>query len=312
MEGYKKRLMSKNGRVTVSLAKELLVCQAGDRIETVGAYSERFDTGRGTIQSAFKFLQSERALSLESKGHLGTYILWIDHKKLWEIADIGTIMCVMPLPYSKRYEGLATGLYKAFQEANIPFSLAFMRGATKRIEALNMGKYNFTIVSKLAASLEMKRNDKAKILYEFKEESYVGNHVIIFRDKRETKIRDGMRVALDPVSIDQLILTNYECEGIDVEYVETSYNQILQKLENNEIDAAIWNGDELNRSNFDFNVSPLSNPKTKKISKDDTIAVILINKEYDEFGDIFQQFINLDKIEQIQHEVMAEKIIPMY
>lgn len=107
MENYKNKLMSKNGRVTMLLARELLAHNEGDRIKTIGEYAGYFDTGRGTVQSALRFLQDSGAISLESKGHLGTYILMLNYKNLWEISDPGVIMGVMPLPYSKRYEGLA-------------------------------------------------------------------------------------------------------------------------------------------------------------------------------------------------------------
>ncbi len=310
MGDYRKNLMSKNGRITMNLSKELLSYDEGDRIKTVEQYSKVFESSRGTVQSAFKFLQSVNGIKLEARGHLGTFITAIDHKKLWEITDMGPIMGVMPLPYSKRYEGLATGLYKAFEGANIPFSLAFMRGSSKRIEALNMDRYHFAIMSKLTAEIEMKKFPGLKMISQFKEGSYVRNHVIIFREKGETQIRDGMRVAIDPVSVDQIILTSYECEGIDVVYIEVSYNQILHKLKSNEIDVAIWNGDEIEEQNFDFNVQPLSNPKTQKIAKDDTIATIVINNN--ELKEIFSRFVNISEIEMLQDKVIKNEMIPVY
>lgn len=312
MNNYKKKLMSKNGKITIQLAREMLTFQDGARIETVGKYAERFNIARGTVQSALKFLQEIGAIGLESRGHLGTYIIKIDYKKLWEVADFGVIMGVMPLPYSKRYEGLATGLYKTFEKAEIPFSLAFMRGATKRIEALTLGRYNFAVISKLAATLEMRKSSDIEIVHEFREGSYVGNHVIIFRNNKESQICDGMRVALDTTSIDQAILTSYECEGKDVEYVDTPYNQILQKLKNNEVDAAIWNVDEIQEKNLEYNICPLSNPKTKEIDKEDTIATIVVSKDNIDFGDILKKFIKMNEVEETQGKVMNNNIIPIY
>ncbi len=312
MDDFKKRLMSKNGIIITLLARELFTCCEGDRIGTVSQYAENFNTARGTVQSALKFLQSVKGISLESRGHLGTYIVKLDYKKLWEISDFGVIMAVMPLPYSKRYEGLATGLYSTFEQSNIPFSLAFMRGATKRIEALTLGKYSFAIVSKLAANLEMERSSNIEIAHEFSEGSYVGNHVIIFRDNQQDKIRNGMRVALDPTSIDQIILTSSECEGIDVAYINTPYNQILQKMKNNEIDAAIWNIDEIKEKNLEYSICPLKNPITKQSNKEDTIATIVVNKENKEFGHILKKFINMNEVEDIQQKVIKNEIIPTY
>jgi len=143
MIDYKNKLMSKNGRVIILLAREMLTYYKGDKIKTVSEYVENFSSARGTIQTALKFLQEIHAIDLISRGQLGTFIVKIDYKKLWELSDYNVIMGVMPLPYSKRYEGIATGLYKSFYEKDIPFSLAFMRGSTKRIEALTLGKYSF-------------------------------------------------------------------------------------------------------------------------------------------------------------------------
>lgn len=312
MKDYKVELLSKNGRTSIMIAKEMLIYNEGDRIKTVGQYSEMFNTGRGTVQAAFKFLQEIKAIYLESRGHLGTYIMNIDYEKLWDISGIGVIMGVMPLPYSKRYEGLATGIYKTFETERMPFSLAFMRGATKRIEALKLGRYNFAVVSKLAAELEMRKFDDIEIIHEFHIGSYVGKHVVILRDDKKNQIEDGMRVAMDPTSTDQIVLTAYECEGKKVKYIEMSYNQIVQKLQNNEIDAAIWNVDEIEEKNIKFNICPLANPKTREVSQKDTIATIVINKDSKEIKEVIKKIIDMEKVEEIQQKVMNKEMIPSY
>lgn len=312
METYKTKLLSKNGIATVSLAREMLMLNIGDRIKTIDEYTKSFKLGRGTIQLALKLLQSENAIKLEPRGHLGTYIISIDYKKLWVLADIGTITGVMPLPYTKRYEGLATGLYKSFENANIPFSLAFMRGAGKRIEALNQGRYNFVVLSKLAATLEMRKSNNIEIAYEFAEHSYVGNHVLVLRDPKENRIKPGMKVGIDPDSIDQFLLTCYECEGLDVEFVETSYNQILQRIKNREIDAAIWSSDELKVSSTEYTVAQLRNAKAQQTGKEDTTGVIVVNSKNKFFKDILNKFINIEQVEILQKQVMKEEILPTY
>lgn len=312
MQSSKRKLMSKNGEVAMLLAREFISYDLGDRIGTIRDYAESFSTGRGTVQSAIKLLESEGAVKLESRGHLGTFILSMDFNKLWSIADFGVVMGVMPLPYSKRYEGLATGLYKAFERAKIPFSLAFMRGAEKRIQALDMGKYDFAITSKLAALHEKKKYQYIDVVHIFKEGSYVGEHIIIFRDNNMDKIEDGMRIGIDPASPDQFLLTQYECQGKKVEYIKTSYNQIIEKLKNEEIDAAVWNKDEIKEKGLKFNIKKLSNQKSLEINKKDTAAAMVINSENIEFRMIIKKFIDMDYIEEIQEEVLKGNIIPMY
>jgi hypothetical protein len=308
MYKIKEKLMSKNGTVVTRLAKEMMMYNSGDRLKTIGQYSEDFNTGRGTIQAALKFMQEAQVIHLNSRGHLGTYINWLDYKKLWEISDFGVVMGVMPLPYSKRYEGLATGLYQVFEEADIPFSLAFMRGAAKRFEALNTGKYNFGIVSQMAALQESDKYSNIEILHQFNKGSYVGEHVIIFRESRETQIRDGMRVAIDPSSIDQVLLTSNECKGKEVVFIETSYAQILKKMAKDEIDAAIWSGDEIREKSLDFTVAPLVNTKEGQ----DTVAVFMVEKSNPGLNKVLKKFIDMTEIEKIQLEVMKDITIPKY
>ena len=308
----KRKLMSKNGQMAMFLAREFINYNEGDRIRTIGEYASSFSTGRGTVQSAMKFLDEEKAVKLESRGHLGTFIRSIDYKKLWRISDFGVIMGVMPLPYSKRYEGLATGLYKAFEKADIPFSLAFMRGAEQRIQALGMGRYDFTITSKLAAIHEKMRFPYIEELHVFGPGSYVGNHIILFKDDHVKEIEDGMRVGIDTTSPDQFLLTRHECEGKNVEYVETSYGQIVEKLRTNEIDAAVWSEDEIKEKDLDFDMQPLKNPRTIEANKCDTMAAMVIDKGNAELKSIIKRLINLEDIEKIQKLVVEKQIIPMY
>jgi len=312
MHYYKRKLMSKNGEVTMGLAREFIGYNVGDRIKTIEEYADNFGTGRGTIQSAIKFLRDEGAINLESRGHLGTFILSMDYKKLWNIADLGTIVGVMPLPYSKRYEGLATGLYKAFEDAHIPFSLAFMRGASKRIETLDFGKYDFVITSKLAAIYEQNKYSSTEIIYEFGEKSYVGEHIVLYKCNNIHEISNGMRIGIDPASPDQFLLTKYECEGKDIEYVETSYNQIIKKLENEEIDAAVWNEDEIIEKGLNYNISKLKNPKSLEVNQQAATAVMVSNRDYVEIKNIIKKFINMEIIKNTQDQVINGELIPMY
>ncbi len=312
MELGMNKLMSKNGRAIMLLAREMFSYAVGDRIRTVTDYVELLEISRGTVQSALKFLKEDNCIELESRGHLGTFLIKVDHKKLWRYSDFGVIIGAMPLPYSKRYEGLATGLYKAFEEKEIPFSLAFMRGANKRIEALNYGKYNFAILSKLAAETQQITHQKLHIVHEFQPGSYVGNHVVVFRDKAYKSIQDHMRVGFDNTSIDQSMLTEMECEGLEVTYIATPYNQILQKLEMNEIDVAIWNADEIKEKNLDFNIQPLSKPLARELDNKGTIATIVVSRDSLVIGRIMGRLLELDSVEKVQEMVIKDQMMPVY
>ena len=52
-----KELLTKNGIAVLRLGREFISLKTGDRIEPIGNYSEKFGLGRGTIQSALRFLE---------------------------------------------------------------------------------------------------------------------------------------------------------------------------------------------------------------------------------------------------------------
>lgn len=311
MNRFKDELLSKNGKITIKLAKEFMSMEEGDRISTVEQISDKYKTGRGTVQSALKKIQSAGALKLESRGHLGTFITFINHKKLFEIADIGTVTGVMPLPYSNRYEGLATGLYKVFADINISFNLAYMRGAINRMNALENNLYSFAIVSKIAANERIKKSNKIEIIKEFTDKTYSGEHVILL-NKKYKYIEDGLRIAVDSSSVDQVILTKYECEGKNVKIIDIPYNQIPNQMEEANIDATIWKLDELQLTHTKFGIAKLENEKARDLIKHHTRAVIVGCKDNIDFNKVLGQLIDMEKIEEIQEKVINKEIIPAF
>jgi hypothetical protein len=305
----KMQLMQKNGIVAIKLARELMTMAVGDRISTVAGYAEKYDSARGTVQSALKLLEEHKAISLEPRGHLGTFISFIDYKTLWQFTDLGTIMGVMPLPYSKLYEGLATGLYKTMKEKEIPFSLAYMRGAETRLEALDAERYDFAIVSKLAAMHSIKNGSDLDIAVEFGKCSYVNEHALVFADEKKKKIEDGMKVGIDRTSIDHYLLTLKQCEGRKVQFVDLAYNQIIVKIGNKEIDAAVWNIDEILERKLEINYRTLDD---NFFSGEDTEAVITVNRNDYGVKNLLAQFINSEEVRKYQRQVVEGEIIPNY
>ncbi len=303
------KLMQKSGRVTIGIAKELLALNEGTRIGTVKDYSEKYHVARGTVQAALKLLEKNRTIMLEARGHLGTFITGIDYEKLWEFADIGTIMGVMPLPYSKLYEGLATGLYKAVEEKRISFGLAYMRGAETRLKALEKGRYDFAIVSRLAALHAIGENMNIEIAMHFGKNSYVNEHVMVFGDNSKKTIEDGMKVGIDKSSIDHYLLTLKECDSKNVQTVELAYNQIISKLLSREIDAAVWNIDEIIERKINIKYCPLDE---NNYEKDDTEAVLVVRKDNELLTKLLKRFIHEEHVISYQHQVVNGEIIPNY
>ncbi|MEK6265513.1 MAG: hypothetical protein N2B06_12230 [Clostridium sp.] len=305
----KMSLMQKSGIIAMKLAHQFIGMEVGDRIDTVAKYSEKYETGRGTVQSAIKLLQDNKAIILDVRGHLGTFITGIDHKRLLDFTDRNSIVGVMPLPYSKLYEGLATGLYKTMYKSNIPFNLAYMSGARVRIDALENDRYDFAIVSKLAAKQSIEEGVDINIVIEFGLFTYVSEHVLIFNNPLKKNIEDGMKVGIDKTSTDQSILTLKQCEGKTIELIDLAYNQIMSKVISGEIDAAVWNIDEILERKINIKYYPL---EKNNLNYEDTEAVLVMKGNKNELRNFIKRFLSKEEILMYQKKVVSGEVIPNY
>ncbi|MCM2533325.1 transcriptional regulator [Neobacillus pocheonensis] len=269
-------LYSKNGLAAINIALELLAIETGHKIPTVTYFCETLGLGRGTVQGAIKLLEMVGAIQLETRGHLGTFLLNKDVSVLLDISGTGPLVGAMPLPYSKKYEGLATGIVDGFNCLNKRISLAYMRGASNRLEALKTRRYDFAIVSRLAAEEGIKPHIGLEIVKSFGLGSYVSEHKIFLADPSKVKIESGMRVGIDRSSPDQTNITLLECENLNVQLVDMNYMQLFQMLKENQIDAAVWNIDEV-RSVETFNAVEFQSEIAKNLTKKTSEATIVID-----------------------------------
>ena len=291
------------------LANMMLSIQQGERIPTVQEFSVKIGLARGTIQNALKFLIDQNAIELESRGHLGTFLKKKNMRALFGFAGIDSIVGVMPLPYSKRYEGLATGLITGLEnQYDIPMSLAYMRGAQNRIAMLMDGRYDFAVVSQYAAQGIIK-NDKVKIsiVKSFGRQSYLANHILLLHDKNANGIRDGIRIGVDKDSVDQMKLTEKVCKDYTVEFVPMNYNNVIDFVVKGKVDAAIWNEDELQDKALDINYI-----KVNSDHQSDTEAVLVVKRENETMFRLLDEIISVETVLDTQRLVMEDKISPSY
>ncbi|NCB33264.1 MAG: GntR family transcriptional regulator [Erysipelotrichia bacterium] len=301
-------LFSKNGAAALALARLFLNYKIGAKIPTVTELSERLHLSRGTVQSSIRLLTDNQAIKLESKGHMGTYLVNRNMKDLLAFAGIHGLVGVMPLPYSRRYEGLASGLIVAMEnQYNIPNSMAYMRGARNRIGMLIANRYDYAVVSKYAADDYL--NDKKDIIVakELGEHSYLSEHVIVFHSPKSKQIEDGMRVGIDNDSIDQKRLTELVVKGKKVTLVPLDYSQILQRAISGDIDAAVWNKDEITDKLVSINYTQI-----KVDQASDAYAVIVVSAERPEFSSLLSEIIDANTVMEIQRLVLEGKITPSY
>ncbi len=218
-----------------TLARYLLGEKCGNRLKTIDELAAECHSSVGLTQAALKTLESSGAIRIERRGRNGSYLVDMDNRTLLKHVDINNVVCAMPLPYTRLYEGLASGLKAQFD--GIPFYYAHMRGADIRVECLLNGVYDMAVVSRLAAESYLAQ-DGLRITLALGPHTYVGEHQLICRKGESADVK---RVGLDNRSADQKIMTEACFGNRNVELSDMPYHESLQRIAKGDVDAVIWN-----------------------------------------------------------------------
>jgi len=304
----KSDLLSKNGSTVRKLAQLFSSYEIGARISTVSEFEKVINVSRGTIQNSLNFLQENNAIRIESRGTLGSFLKEKDLKLLLDYAGISYLIGAMPLPYSLRYEGLATGIKLSMNnDMGLEIMMSYMNGAKNRIQMILNNRYDFAIISKYAALKSIDSGSNIRIIKEFGTQSYVSNHAIVYSSKYVKNSDNKLKVGVDRESPDQELISLQVFANEDVEFINLKYNQIIDKLKNGDIDVAIWNVDEVNEKfpTAKYEVIHLNND-------DDTRAVIVANNDRTELFTLINLLISEETVMDIQNKVMSNSILPIY
>ncbi|HAK2055822.1 TPA: hypothetical protein H1Q20_002399 [Salmonella enterica] len=231
----RRTFIKKEGVVLTTLARYLLGEKCGNRLKTIDELAAERHSSVGLTQAALKTLESSGAIRIERRGRNGSYLVEMDNRTLLKHVDINNVVCAMPLPYTRLYEGLASGLKAQFD--GIPFYYAHMRGADIRVECLLNGVYDMAVVSRLAAESYLAQ-DRLRITLALGPHTYVGEHQLICRKGESATVK---RVGLDNRSADQKIMTEACFGDRDVELIDMPYHESLQRIAKGDVDAVIWN-----------------------------------------------------------------------
>ena len=302
------------GRAAQAIAEDLGGLEVGDRLPTMAEYAAKHKVGFGTVQKALEVLQDQGCIDLEARGQLGTFLQGIDRARLWAIRGQQALVGVMPLPYSRRYEGLATGLRAAWQSEHISLLLAFMRGAETRLDALVSGRYDFVVMSRFAAEFAADRGWNIKIALDFGPETYGQEHVLLFAPGRGPSIQPGYRVGIDNSSFDQCELVQFEIAGIEVETVEMGYMQLMEALVSDQIQVTVWDADPLALAQSSPNVTrvPLRSKASQAIVPKDTTTVVVTRAGDSSTARLLEETLSVPAVLHIQQEVLSGQRMPSY
>ena len=298
-------LYQKIGIAVDKLAQDLLSRIVGDRIPPISEYQERLQVSRGTIQNALNYLTENNAVQLSRRGHLGTFIEAMDYRKLQECCMNKELLGIMPLPYSQGYQGLATALFRELGDYS--FNLIYSRGAESRLKLVASGVCQFAVCSRYAAEEAIQKHKQVQIALDLGPGTYLTQHVLVFREPGKTAIEDGMRVAYDRASADHRNLTQMVTEGRkNVKLVDMKAHQTVKAIQSGEIDAGVWNLDEILESGYvDLNVTPLpENQQTAMYSS----AVLVVAENNEEMIQLLRQNVCPQNVSQIQQAVREGRI----
>lgn len=298
--------LSQTGKATVGVARLLLHYSQGEKLPRMMDIARKLKTGNGTIQDAFTHLTRLGAIAVETHGSRGSELIEIDYPMLWRYAGNEWIIGSMPLPYTRRYEGLATALYSQLAASELPFNMTYQRGALLRGEMVRKGHYHYAVMSLLAAEHLCKHHPEIAIVAQLLKGSYVAEHGLISRVPRE----QIQRVGVDLTSLDVILLTDDEIEGKQSwEKVPITGTQVLDLLQEELFDAFIWSSDGIQEMPDNVTFLPLQGDVHKhEIATQAAILALRDAPVYHVLTSLFSP----EQITLLQQEVISRRRLPRY
>lgn len=298
--------LSQTGKTTIALAKLLLRYEKGERLPRMMDFARELKAGNGTIQEAFNYLIRPGAIVVEARGSQGSRLSEINYPLLWRYAGNELIVGSMPLPYTLRYEGLATGLYAQLEASSLPFNMTFQRGSLSRGEMVRKGSYHYAVMSLLAAEHFVSQYPDTVVIGQLPARTYVAEHVLISCVPRE-EIR---RIGVDLSSLDEVLLTEVEFgRRRDCEIIPINRAQVLDLLQEGLFDAVIWNQDGIRAIPAEITVSPLQYGVREREAATKTAIVALKESPV---RNLLLDIFSAEQITTIQREVCERQRLPRY
>ena len=272
-----RKLLNKHGAVVSGLARRVLALDPGDRLPTIVELTEDFDVSRGVVQNAIACLEEDGCFALTRCGKLGTVLERMDCEKLYARTGWNPIVGAMPVPFNESFRTLAAALHSECAKMPVEAPVIYASGARIRRSMLKTGFLAYTVTS-LAAARQIAREDEAlEILFALPDCRYEEPYGLLFLDPNETEIRDGMRVGVDPDTIDQTELTKSLCRGKTVELVAMPFEGTIETLHDKRIDCTVIRREKWLEENLGVTLRPV--PETDYPAADTTLPAVLINRE---------------------------------
>ena len=301
MNMYKKTALT-----LMHMARDLFLAEPGEKIPTINEYTEIFGVSRGIVQNALEVLTKDESITIEKRGMLGTFLTEKDDEKLYSHTRWGSVTGNMPIPMTPYFTSLATAVCEVLSQAPVDFSFAYMSGSVKRIDALRNGACDFVTMARSAAQVYLDMHDDLQLCTELTGSQYCGEYMLFFMDPSKNTIEDGMRIGLDPVCMDQKVLTEMLCRGKKVEIIEFPIIGFEDVVKSGNIDCTVyrdlgWNSDA---EKLGVRAVPLTGIEGFG-AEDTNTPVVLVRKGNYGTDRLLRKYLNKPEISRIQKEVLA-------
>ena len=183
--------------------------------------------------------------------------------------------------------------------------------AATRARALLDGKVDLVVLSRFAADRLMEEHP-VDLLVDLGPGTYVGAHGLLLRHGVDLDFSD-LRVAVDYSSEDLRTLAERTFEGRDVTWVETSYMQLRDLFARGEVDATVWNLDEVHdQLGTAVEVLPLDDAITRSLSLRNSSAAVIGRSDGAQALAAARAALDLTVVTTLQSEVLRGERIPSY
>lgn len=313
----------KEWSASTSIAKSFIGTSVGSRIPTVKEYAELFSCSRGIVQNALAFLEERNVIVLEKQGKKGTFLIEKNEKALFACSGLTNLTASMPPPLNLHLAGLATGICQGMNRCEIPFTFAFVQGAKNRAEALLRGSYDFVVTTQYSAKVQMAKYEELEIAFPFIGCEYSLPYKLYINKPGKAQIEDGMTIAVDPTSSDQIELTRQVCADKKVHIIEMPLISSVYAFYKGEVDCIIFrDGLEDSSQNLlnsalqhehcipksQISVLPLHSDKINEMQ----IPVALVSRKNYGIDGILKNYISDGAVSDIQKNVLSGKMAPQF
>jgi len=307
---------SKSQLVVMRLARDLLATNFDERTKPIKDYVREMGVSIGTVQKAMQVLIDQKCAVIYFRGHLGSFIVEKDVKKLWEYTGFGTLTGAVGLPLNPTIAGLSTGICDCMRIKDIPFNCVFMQGSNTRVKGLQQGNYDFIVASSLTGQVVSEHDNGIEKVVDLPGCVYSGRYTLLFADPAKTQVEDGMRVAVDPTSFDQHYLTQLVCkEKKDIVFLEMGYLETHNSVLSGQSDVIISRMDyDPSSKEIEIRTQELVLPNhyTRKEIDQFGNAVVLARKDNYRLADLLRQYLRPNTVAYSQKQVQSGDRVARY